>query len=212
MRLRLSAVADLMALCLVALLLLPSSAPAQEVRLPAPFSVTGVAADDVLNIRAGPAASTAIIGSFGPYRINIEVLALSESGTWGLVGVPEGNGWVSMRFLAPQPDMGDIIPRPMVCYGNEPFWTLGMYVRGDEYEMMGDMRRDLILLSETAAPDGFDVVFGEGPTLQRYLSVRREGCGDGMSDRIFGWRATLRNDAPDDQSTLTGCCTMDLGN
>ena len=185
------------------------AAPVGAEDLPAQFSVRDVAADDVLNIRAAPSAGAAKVGALGPYEINIEVLQLSENGRWGLIGLPEGNGWVSMRYLERQalPE-GTVIPRPLTCLGTEPFWRIGLYPRGDEYERMGEERLDLDLVSERPGEDGFQAeLTGNGVTYS--LVVTRGQCGDGMSDRAFGWTGTLYRDSANGAETLQGCCTLD---
>ena len=176
--------------------------------LPALYSVSGVQSGDVLNIRAAPDADAAKVGEFGQYGFNIEVLALSPDGRWGLVGLPEGNGWVSMRFMARQEVLPYEIPVPLTCLGTEPFWRIGLYPRGFEYEMMGEPRTDLSLLSQSVAPNGYLTVLEEGPTLTHTLIVERGQCSDGMSDRRFGWRAMLFLDAPDRALVHSGCCYL----
>ena len=177
---------------------------------PAPYAVTDVAANDTLNIRSSPDTNAGIIGEYPPYVLNIEVLRLSHDGEWGLVGVPEGNGWVAMRYLAAS-DHQDPTAffRPMSCYGTEPFWSLNVTARGDEYQSMGDPRRDLTLIFERTAPNGALAIFEDGTSSQRTLIVKRGYCTDGMSDREFGWQATLFNDAPGDSAVQSGCCTLD---
>ncbi len=189
-------------------LLLPALAQAQT--LPDTFIVTGVAADDVLNIRAEPTASAPIVGELGPYMINIEVLKLSANQKWGRVSTGEGNGWASMRYLerSGHNDLSEV-PRPMTCIGTEPFWALGMHPQGDEYVLLGYGRHDLTWIKDVLAFQGFVVVFEEGPSLNRTLTVERGLCSDGMSDRDYGWRATLLNEAPDGDSLQFGCCTLD---
>lgn len=186
------------------------AAPLGAQDFPAPYYVDGVATDDRLNIRARPGAKADIIGTYGPYDLNIEVLNLSRNGKWARVGLGERNGWVAIRFLKPS-DHNDPngFPRPMICSGVEPFWTLATYPKGDEYDAPDTGRRDLNMLHEAAAPNGYIATWEEGPTLNRTLIVERAACGDGMSDRDFGWRATLFNEAPDGNSVQTGCCTMD---
>ena len=194
---------------LIAALLFASSAAAEG--FPASYFVTDVAADDTLNIRSAPSASGDILGEYGPYDLNIEVLRTSPDGKWGFVGIGEGNGWVSMRFLAASDHQDpNSFPRPMSCFGTEPFWSLNITVRGDEYQELGDTRRDLAMTSERVAPNGGIAMFEEGPTLNRTLIVNRAYCGDGMSDREYGWQATLFNDVPDGSTVQTGCCTLDM--
>ena len=103
--------------------LLPGGLAAQS--LPSLFNVTGVAADDVLNIRENPRGSASVIGTIAPDATGIEVVELSESGNWGHVNSGEGSGWASMEFLSPQPDQGEAyFESSLVCFGTEPFWNL----------------------------------------------------------------------------------------
>jgi uncharacterized membrane protein len=195
---------------LLALLLLAGPALAQD--LPAQFSITGVAADDTLNIRAEPSGSAPKLGEYGPYALNIEVLETTPDGSWGRVGIPESNGWVSMRFLERQDAPPFEIPRPMTCYGTEPFWTLAMTVRGDEFSALGEDLRFLTMTRQIVAREGYFASFVEGPTLERFLTIRRAACNDGMSDRDFGFSALLMTEAPDGNTLLSGCCTLDGNN
>lgn len=195
------------------ILILLCAGPVNAETYPGSFFVTGVANDDTLNIRSAPDASSDIIGTYGPYTLNIEVLRTSPDGKWGLVGLGERNGWTAMRFLE-QSDHQDpnTFPRPLSCFGTEPFWSLNVTVRGDEYQEMGDTRRDIEMIAERTATNGAMAVFEEGPTLNRTLIVKTGYCSDGMSDREFGWQATLFNDAPDGSTVQTGCCTLDTNN
>ncbi len=179
---------------------------------PTVHAVTDVESDDVLNIRSEPSARSEILGSYFPYAIAIEVLETTPDGRWGMVGLGEGNGWVSMRYLTDWPTPADEIPRPLRCFGTEPFWDLSMYPRGSEYTELGRERRDLNILSEDVTPTGFLARFEEGPTLNRVLEVAAGYCGDGMSDRRFGWSAVMSTQAPDGDYTDTGCCTLDGNN
>lgn len=173
------------------------------------YQVTDVAANDVLNIRAEPDAQADIVGTYDPYVQHIEVLRTSPDGKWGFVGAGERNGWTSMRFLKEMPHPKGGMLRPLRCFGTEPFWSLNLLPRGDEYHMLGDTRRDLTLVHERLASNGAIAVFEEGPTLTKTLIVERGYCDDGMTDREFGMRATLFNDAPGGNAVQSGCCTGD---
>jgi hypothetical protein len=107
-------------LSLILALLVAMPAAAQD--LPALFRVTGVAANDVLNIRAEPSARAAIIGSFRPDAGGIEVVALSADGRWGLVNSGEQAGWSSMRYLMHQGGPGW---RVRLVRGQEELCRLG---------------------------------------------------------------------------------------
>lgn len=109
------------------LLLLILAAPAhatQEYILPTLFDVTGVAADDVLNIRQLPDADAPIIGTLSPDAKGIEVV--EDTGGWGRVNSGEGSGWVSMRYMAYRTDVWHegALPDGFSCFGTEPFWSL----------------------------------------------------------------------------------------
>lgn len=195
----------LIALCLG--LCLALAAPVSAQQLPATYSVSGVAANDVLNIRAAPSADAPVLGSFDPFRINIEVLALSDDGRWGMVPLPEGNGWVAMRFLDLQPATAGL-PRPFVCGGTEPFWTVGLYPGGDEY-VTPEGRQDLALIAENVAADGYMATLSGEDGTEWTMLVDREMCSDGMSDRVFGWKTLIFRAGMSENTLLSGCCTMD---
>jgi hypothetical protein len=175
---------------------------------PEVYDVGGVTADDRLNIRAMPNGDARIVGSYAPDRRRIEVLQTTPDGKWGKVGISEGNGWVAMRFLTPG-DFGapNAEPRPMFCYGTEPFWDLAMTDSGDSYGQPGVDRRRLEMTQGAAARGGYLVRFASDLT----LIVRRGRCNDGMSDREFGLQATLFSIDPMGNSLQSGCCTFDPG-
>lgn len=189
----------------LALALLLAS-PAAADSLPALYRVTGVAAGDVLNIRAEPSASAAILGSLPRDASGVEVVA--EQGGWGLVSTGEGAGWVKLSFLARQPgEDWFALTQPLRCLGTEPFWSLGVEpaARVAVYSTPegGDAFTALTTLwpgeawrqgAAIALPDGFATLTGGQ-------------CSDGMSDRVFGISISLyrMGEAP---TVLQGCCTL----
>lgn len=189
-------------------LLLPVAAQAQQ--FPALYQVTGVASDDTLNVRQEPNARSMIVDQLMPYAFNIEVVRLSDDSKWGLISAGEWMGWVSMRYMqrVENATPGEV-PRPMICGGTEPFWSLGMYPRGAEFSSPDDGRRDLTVLNEAAGWQGYAALFEEGPTLNRTLTIERGYCDDGMSELEFGFRAVLFNQTPQGDSVMFGCCSMD---
>lgn len=193
---------------LVLIMGLSSAATAQS--LPAAFQVSGIAAGDVLNIRAEPSATSPVVGTIGPYGLHVEVTRLSDDGRWGKVGLPEGNGWVAMRFLSPMAaEDPAAIPRPLTCFGTEPFWSASLLPRGEEFSSPDTGAVPLTLLEQAVSEEGFLFRLEEGPTLIRTVIVRRAMCNDGMSDREFGFSALMFTEAPDGNATVTGCCTLD---
>lgn len=69
--------------------LIASAAAATFDAWPALYDVSGVASDDVLNIRAEPSADAPIIGTLAHDATNVEIIRDGENG-WGLVNTDEG--------------------------------------------------------------------------------------------------------------------------
>ncbi|WP_373354930.1 SH3 domain-containing protein [Pseudoroseicyclus sp. CXY001] len=185
-----------------------ASATTEEL-LPALHDVTGVAADDVLNIRSGPGTGNPVIAALPPDARGVEVVAASEDGAWGLVNTGEGSGWVSMAFLARQPGQFDgYAPAIATCFGTEPFWDLtegpgGWQVTTPE----GPQERFTPLVP--AGPSGWPQSFawlGDGAI--GALVVTREQCSDGMSDRAYGLSAALATPSEGGATLRTGCCAL----
>lgn len=185
-------------------LVLPLAAGAES--LPALYDVTGVAAEDVLNIRAEGMADAALVGTLAPDAKGVEVV--EEHRGWGLVNTGEGSGWVNMIYLRPQPGPEWFsLQSPMRCLGTEPFWSLGLAPEtgaaifstpeaGDRFVTLtgrwpGDARGGSAAVS---LPDGFAVMSGGY-------------CSDGMSDRAFGIRVDLFLTG-ESGGRLSGCCTL----
>lgn len=185
----------------------------QEYILPTLFEVTGVAADDRLNIRAAPNASAQIIGTFAPNARNIEVVATDSTGQWGRVNTGERSGWASMRFLAYRTDVwtGNNLPATLHCLGNEPFWALGRQGAGVVFSTP-DLPDTEVRLEEVLSTGVFRdprrsiVAEGAGRRLTAVM-VPME-CSDGMSDRAYGLDITLIIRGASATQMLTGCCSI----
>ena len=184
------------------LLLWGGLAMAQD--LPARFTVTGVAAGDVLNLRAGPSASAPVLATLPPGGTGVEILELSPDGRWGLTPFREGAGWVAMRFLVPEPPGPTPLPRPLLCRGTEPFWALSVTAEGAVFETPERGPLPLRPLGEVAGFRGGVLAFDAGgETLD--LTVLRTDCSDGMSDRPYGLSAMVWNRGG---TFLEGCCAL----
>ena len=189
--------------------LLAFSAAAAAQDLPALYSVTGVAADDVLNIRAAPSASAAMRGSYAPGEAGIEVTARDETGRWGRVNLGESAGWVSMRYLQitePGPDVQ--LARRLHCSGTEPFWSLEIEQGRRAVFRTPDGAQQLHpgtgrLVPARGRPDRFAIGLGGGAA----AVIRRAECKDGMSDQAYGLGIDLL--MTDAGLTLySGCCSL----
>lgn len=193
-------------------LFLPAPARAEEPFVPELFDVTGVAANDVLNIRAEASASAPVVGALAPDATGIEVTALDASGRWARIGAGELDGWVSMAYLARRPFPPGDIPAGMRCFGTEPFWSLHFGSGVVSFDMMGDLLPPMPLAAAASSLPPGNRLFGfDGDAGGDRLSgiVEAAACSDGMSDRSFGWRVVLLRQGAGGMSVLTGCCTLD---
>ncbi len=190
-------------------LICASAATAQD--YPAHYRVTGVAHNDVLNIRAEPGAGAPIIGHFHPNQRGIEVMGLSQSGRWALVNSGERAGWSSMRYLARESTRSWRDGQTaLTCFGTEPFWNMPIFLptHRAEFHAVDDGGFELVTdagaLPSTRFPPTLAIPFSG--TREGMAIVRGARCSDGMSDMAFGlevqiyWRG--------DTSGLSGCCSI----
>lgn len=199
---------------LVAYVILVTAAPADE--FPAFYRVSGVASNDVLNIRTEPRVSSAIIGFFRPHESGVVVTALSPDGRWGRVNYYERSGWSHMRYLERETEGSWRDGQTtLYCHGTEPHWNLRIF--------LPTHRAEFESLSSPGAEGGFELVTDTGalpttrfpPMLAIPFSGTREGaailrgetCKDSMSDQLHGISAFLywRGDT----GALSGCCRLE---
>jgi len=191
-------------------LLYPVMATAQT--LPALYSVAGVDEDDVLNIRAEPRPSAFAIESYAWDARDIEVVALDPTGKWGQININETTGWVAMNWLEPQFSAGNsLLPRPLVCFGNEPFWTLD--IGNTPFAELGWMDGITIRYSglytiSSASRTGRYMMIAENTDKSLHAFVERKACNDGMSDRAYGLDMNLLIRNGDDTKYFAGCCSV----
>lgn len=181
---------------------------------PALFRVTGVAANDVLNIRAGPAAGYAVIGGLAPGVENVEVIAPSEDGGWLMVNTGDRSGWVSARFMQRQYPT----PRPAFlpvtrCFGTEPFWSFSLndtaravWRTPGQTPVSGTAPGAYRSLSDRRL-EGLVLTLFDGRTV--YATLRPEQCSDGMSDRTYGISVSTFVTGGARTEFLSGCCSID---
>lgn len=195
------------------LFLFGSLASAQVHDYPALYNVSGVAASDVLNVRAGPGTEHAIIGGFGPFDTGVEVVGTTEDRRWGRVIFGETSGWVSMRFLSRTgPDWNAGLPAPLYCFGTEPFWSFERLVGGGNFDSVSGSGPEPFaeLWSGPAAargPQTFGMVLDSGTSTINAF-IRRGICSDGMSDRDYGIIAYFLRRSPQGTELLEGCCSL----
>lgn len=187
--------------------------------LPQLYVVTGVAANDTLNIRQAPRASAEDIGDLQPGEAT-DVLAFSEDGKWAKVPGNEATGWVAARFLTLVPnatgngtDLPYGMPRHMQCEGAEPFWDAD--IRAGKSLTITDYSFDNPAPARHAMR-GVSKPVNVGPYVYGFAAppyagvIRREYCDDGMSEIQYGWSIDLLEIGKDDVYMMSGCCTATL--
>jgi uncharacterized membrane protein len=185
----------------------------QEYILPTLFDVTGVAANDVLNIRAAPDASAEIIGTLSPNARDIEVVGYDETGRWARINTGERSGWAALRYLAYQVDVWTpgTLPPTLHCLGNEPFWSFRpagdnvMFSTPDAPESV--MRIEQVLATGVFREPRRSVT-AQGESLRMTAVMVPMACSDGMSDRSYGLDVTVILEGRGEPQMLTGCCSI----
>ena len=189
------------------------AAATQEYVLPTLFDVTGVAANDVLNIRAAPNASAAIIGTLSPDARDIEVVGYDETGRWARINTGESSGWAALRFLAYQVDVWNpgTLPPTLHCLGNEPFWSFRP--RGERVVFSTPEAQESAMSIEQVVTTGMfrdprRSVSAQGETSRITAVMVPVACSDGMSDRAYGLDVTVILEGRGEPQMLTGCCSV----
>jgi uncharacterized membrane protein len=187
-----------------------------DIVLPELYDVTGVASDDVLNIRLEPDVDSEIVGTLAYDDASVEVVRLSDDGGWGLVNAGERSGWVSMHFMSMQEHDNVLFERPLSCFGTEPFWSL---------VFPGDGTTHLEEFGSDQPPASFDVSSNvKQPFIPNGLEMAelvtdenrfnvvlsRDYCDDGMSDAEFGIVMFGLLLHPEGQSLFSGCCSLEI--
>ncbi len=178
---------------------------------PALYDVSGVASNDVLNIRARPSGSGDLTGSLAHDAQGVEIVRLSDSGTWGLVNAGESAGWVSMRYMARRPGQDpSSYPLPAQCFGTEPFWDLSLTATSLVFNTMDGQAVNLVLAfpSRTNTYSGSYAFLGYADPGTSTGIIRRAACSDGMSDREFGLSVDFLYQHPSGLLHYSGCCSL----
>ncbi|MDD7969603.1 COG3650 family protein [Roseinatronobacter alkalisoli] len=175
------------------------------------FDVVDVAADDVLNIRQAPSASSDVVGNFAADATGIEVIMLNSTQRWGLVNMDESTGWVFMRYLSGQGQPIDHYNMPvgLRCFGTEPFWSLHSDGGVWQYDSMDGTSAELeieIAQDSGIAQDFRRMVRLSGPDGAGTAFIYPAMCNDGMSDRAYGVSISLMTGPA--TPLLSGCCSL----
>jgi uncharacterized membrane protein len=169
------------------------------------FEVSGVAVDDVLNLRAGPNAGAPLVGALPPTASGIT--AERQNGAWWYVRFGDKEGWVASRFLRPaRKHFGEAPPLPLQCHGTEPFWSLTLAPDRAWYETPEETGRSSEVADVRVSRNSravWSVRFAGGPVGAATLLVTKL-CSDGMSDEIYPIEIALERS---DGAFLSGCCS-----
>ena len=195
----------------LALTLLLASPAAAQTMLPTLYDVTGVKADDVLNIRAMPDASSSILSELPPDATGVEVIETRAG--WARVNTFERSGWVNMRYLKERPDVwkkGEI-PATLNCLGTEPFWTLrqvGTSIVYETPEQSRPLQRRVVVDNPARREPARSIIAGDDKGRLTVVLTPAQ-CTDGMSDRFFGLSATLLFEGAGQATRMeNGCCRI----
>ena len=195
----------------LALMLSLASPAAAQTMLPTLYDVTGVKADDVLNIRAMPDASSSILSELPPDATGVEVIETRAG--WARVNTFERSGWVNMRYLKERPDVwrkGEI-PATLNCLGTEPFWTLrqvGNNIVYETPEQSRPLQRRVVVDNPARHQPARSIIAGDDKGRLTVVLTPAQ-CTDGMSDRFFGLSATLLFEGAGQATRMeNGCCRI----
>lgn len=176
-------------------------------------TVTGVAAGDVLNLRAEPTVSAPVLGTLNPGAIGVEITGASADGKWRRLNVGERTGWAAARYLVAEPMPPWWTERvPLACFGTEPFWSLRYLPGLLRLEMAGEPTQNLGIVWTGAPQNGQAATVGmklSGEGSDGFVVFKGGDCSDGMSDRLFAIGLDIFLNTPDGGRALTGCCRLD---
>lgn len=185
-----------------------------------PHSVSGVNANDVLNIRADidytlNVAEAEVIGAIPHDATDVMVTGVSVDiggATWREIVYKGTVGWVNARFLKPT-NLLLQTPEALDCAGTEPFWTVTVEDSGGTF-MSPDLESPVALDYLRFAPGigrtdlwGHYLGSADGAYSLTVLVRYTEACFDGMSDLTYDFEALLlglgASGAP-----AYGCCSI----
>lgn len=198
-----------LALALALTLLAAPGHATPEAIFPGLIDVTGVAAGDVLNIRAEPGANATIIGTLAPDASGIEVVEARNG--WLRVALPEASGWISGRFATMRTGLWqqDALPAGLVCHGTEPFWSLVPDKGAAQFSTPDGARRHeglRVFGPADWAENPRRAIRADG--LMALISPAPRLCSDGMSDALFGLDADVVVGEGAQARYLRGCCSI----
>jgi len=86
---------------LVLSVLLSSASSAEDETFARYYELTGLATDDVLNVRSGPSTEHRVVGKLSANTSVIEILERDPDVQWGRILWEGQDGWVFLEFVSP---------------------------------------------------------------------------------------------------------------
>lgn len=185
-----------------------------------PHSVTGVNADDVLNIRADidhtlDVDSSEIIGAIPNDAVDVMVTGISVDigdTRWREIEYKGIVGWVNERYLKPTNLLLES-PDALQCAGTEPFWNDAVD-ENDGTLMSSDLERPIKLDYLRFAPGigrtdlwGHYLGSADGTHSLTVIVRYTETCSDGMSDFTYDFEALVLG-LGESGAPAHGCCSI----
>jgi uncharacterized membrane protein len=161
--------------------------------------VTGVAEDDVLNIRAAPSGSAAIVGWIPPDGFGLVATGgqrTTGSTRWTEIVHQGTQGWVATRYTA---------ALDLQCGGTEPFWGLTFGPSGAVFSWPEgpDQRMSIGEWGQAVARPWPQTVWLGRAGSRGVAVISKVSCSDGMSDFDYAYDMTL---ILPDGTVYSGCC------
>lgn len=160
---------------------------------PALYDVSGVASNDVLNVRSGPGVQFGVVGALAHDATRVSVTAID--GNWAQVNAGETAGWAALKYLSARPPVDLTTATRVTCSGTEPFWSLDT-VPGDK-ALLTTPDSPLVDVFKAwkfkRLPASLEKYLLHGEATGRELSVLAQPavCNDGMSDRVYAIDVTV---------------------
>lgn len=180
--------------------------------LPALYSVVNVEEDGVLSVHERPDTGSPALTTLDWNARDIEVVAFDDSGEWAQINIGETTAWISMAYLEEQFMAGSsLLPRPLVCFGNGPFWTLEIgnkpFAELDWLDGITLRFSGLYTISSDSR-EGRYMMIAENTGRSLHGFVERKSCSDGMSERNYALDLNLLIRDGDQTRYFAGCCSI----
>jgi len=184
------------------------------------YAVTGVDADDYLNVRQKATARSAIVTRLPHDSVGVRRLegdAMTAGNRWWRVKWQGKQGWVNKRYLKPVSDpivatssssssKSNSKTATLHCGGNEPFWGMKITKNSLSYSPMDGQKLNLpVMFNKTSENNTSIAAIYAKQGKQQILAMLQKvsACSDGMSDIGYPYAiAVIINK----QKFYSGCC------